>query len=163
MIISLIAAMGENRVIGKNNTLPWDMPSDMQRFRTLTRDKPVIMGRATHISIGRPLPHRTNIVLTRQPDFLTKGCVVVHSVHDALAAARDAKEVMIIGGGSIYEQFLPLAHRMYLTIIHAPFEGDAFFPDYDVRIWKEIERTDFPADDQNPHPYTFITLGRTAI
>ena len=158
MIISLIAAMDKNRVIGKNNTLPWSMPADLKRFREITKGKPVIMGRKTFESIGRPLPDRLNIVMTRDKNYRAKGCVMVHSVEEAIAAAGDAAEIMVIGGAEIFGQFLPLADKMYLTIIDAEFEGDTFFPEYDPKEWKKITWQEFPADLKNPHPSVFLIL-----
>lgn len=157
MIISLIAAMDKNRVIGKGNKLPWDLPADMQHFRDLTRGKPVIMGRKTFESIGRPLPERTNIIMTREKSFQSPGCVVVHSPEEAVQAAGNTEEVMVIGGSSIYEQFLPIANRIYLTIIDQEFDGDAHFPEFDKNEWKEAAREDHEADEKNPYRYTFLT------
>lgn len=160
MVISLIAAMDRNRVIGKDNALPWRMPADLKRFRELTRGKPVIMGRKTHESIGRPLPERPNVVMTRDPKWRAEGCVVVRSVDEALKAAGNAPEIMIIGGAQIFKHFLPIANRMYLTLIDAEFEGDTFFPEFDEGEWVETEKTEYPADEQNPHPSIFIVLER---
>ena len=158
MIISLIAAMGRNRVIGKDNALPWKLPADMKRFREITMGKPVIMGRKTFESIGRALPNRTNIIMTRDADFLVDGCVVVHSPEDALRAAGDAEEVMVIGGSSVFEQFLPMANRMYLTMIDEDFQGQSLFPEFDSSEWREVERHEFGPDEKNIYSYTFLTL-----
>ena len=163
MIISLIAAMDKGRVIGAHNTLPWHMPTDMTHFRLLTGGKPVIMGRKTFESIGKPLPHRLNIIITRDPSYRAKDCVVVHDADAALAAASAAEandEIMIIGGAEIYSLFLPRANRMYLTLIDADFTGDTRFPEYAANEWREIARAAHPADAANPHPYAFITLER---
>ncbi len=161
MIISLIAAMGRNRVIGGHNTLPWSMPADMAHFRDLTRGKPVIMGRKTYESIGHPLPYRLNIVITRDLTYRAEGCTVVHDADAALAAAsavKTAEEIMIIGGGEIYSLFLLRANRMYLTLIDADFKGDARFPKFAADEWQETGRETHPADATNPHPYIFLTL-----
>ena len=131
MIISLVAAMGKNRVIGKDNSLPWKLPEDMKRFKELTSGKTVVMGRTTFESIGKPLPNRINIIITRDKNYKAEGCIVVNSVDEALKYAKDADEVMIIGGAQIYQQFLPIANKMYLTLIDEDFEGDAYFPEYD--------------------------------
>ncbi len=161
MIISLIAAMGENRVIGKDNALPWKLPADMKRFREVTMGKPVIMGRKTFESIGRALPKRTNIIITRDTNFQAQDCVIVHSLQEALEAAGNAPEAIVIGGGMIFEQFLPYANRMYLTIIHKDFEGASLFPKYEKEEWHERERHDFKPDEKNAYAYTFLTLERT--
>jgi dihydrofolate reductase len=128
MIISIIAAMAENRVIGRDGELPWDIPADRQRFRELTMGHPVIMGRRTFESIGRPLPGRPTIVLTRRPDYRVAGCQVAHSLDEALAACGDAAEAFICGGEGLYRQTLPLAERIYLTTVHTRCAGDTFFP-----------------------------------
>jgi len=159
-VISIIAAIGNNWVVGINNKLPWALPADMEHFRQKTLGKPVIMGQKTLESIGKPLPGRTNIVLTLDENFHPQGCTVAHSIAQALEAAKDFEEVMICGGVSIYKQFLPLADRMYLTRIKNDFEGDAFFPEFDWEDWKEVERIERPADDDNPYKYSFITLER---
>lgn len=160
MIISLIVAMDEGRIIGKDNRVPWHLPADMGHFRRLTVGKPVIMGRKTFQSIGRPLPERTNIVLTRDPHFKGEGCLIVHSPEEAIKKAGEAAEVMIIGGAEIYKLFLPKAERIYLTEVHAHFPGDTYFPQWKPEEWREVERQDFHADKENPHPYSFVTLER---
>ena len=158
MIISLIAAMGRNRVIGADNALPWDLPADMKRFRQLTMGKPIIMGRKTFESIGKALPGRVNIVMTRDADLRAEGCVVVHSPEEALRAAGDVPEAVVIGGGSIFGQFLPMAQRMYLTMIDKDFQGEAVFPEFDADDWRESERRDCAPDEKNAYSYTFLTL-----
>ena len=158
MIISLIVAMGRNRVIGKDNALPWKLPADMKRFREITTGRPIIMGRKTFESIGAVLPNRTNIVMTRDADFRADGCVVVHSPEEALRAAKGAEEVVVIGGSSIFEQFLPKIVRMYLTVIAEDFEGQSLFPEFDSREWREVERREFAPDEKNAYPYAFLTL-----
>lgn len=166
MTISIIAAMTwSGRVIGKDNDLPWkksDMPADMLWFQKHTKGKPIIMGRKTHESIGGILPGRKNIIITRDEKFRVPGriAIVVRSPEEALKAAGDVDEVMIIGGAEIYEKFLPLADKMYLTLADADLEGDTFFPKYDESEWKEIERQHFNADEENKYPYTFVTLER---
>lgn len=160
MMISLVAALGRNRVIGAGNALPWNMPADMAHFRALTRDKPVVMGRKTYESIGHPLPHRTNIIITRDSTYRAAGCIVVHDADAAVAASGDVPEIMVIGGGEIYALFLPRAHRMYLTLIDADFDGDARFPEFTADEWQETARAAHPADAANPYPYAFITLER---
>ena len=156
--ISLIWAMSDNGVIGRENTLPWHMPADLSHFRRITSGHPIVMGRKNYESIGKPLPQRTNIILTRDPSYRAPGCVVVHTLDEALEQTRNADKVFIIGGADIYRQFLPKADRLYLTQIHAHIDGDTFFPDYNPSLWHEIGREDHRADQKNPYPYSFITL-----
>lgn len=160
-LLSLIAAMDRNRLIGGNNQLLWKLPADMAHFRQLTLGKPVIMGRSTFASIGRALKGRQNIVLTRDPAFQAEGCTVVHSIDEALAAAQPAAEVMVMGGANIYAQFMPQADRLYITLVEGrAFEGDAWFPRIDEKTWQVIQRDDHPADANNPHPYSFVIYQR---
>ena len=161
MIISIIVAMADNRVIGINNQLPWHLPGDMKWFRQNTLSKPIIMGRKTYESIGKPLPGRSNIIITREQDYHVEGGIIVHSIEQAMQAAGEAEEVMIIGGSSFYEQMLPQADQLYLTLVHANVEGDAWFPELDLNQWTEMEREDHDADDRNPYPYSFVHLKRT--
>lgn len=158
--ISLIVAMGTNRVIGRDNQLPWRMPADMRRFRETTMGKAVVMGRRTYNSIGKPLAGRHNIVLTRDGTFEAEGCTVVHSIAEALEAAGEG-EIMVIGGGLVYQQMLPLADRIYLTVIDGRFEGDSYFPRIDMAVWQEISRELRAADEDNPHDHAFIILERS--
>ena len=160
MIISFVAAMGKNKVIGKNNSLPWTMPADMKRFKELTMNKPIIMGRKTYESIGKPLPKRTNIIITRDENYEAEGCIVAHSVEEALNVAKNSEEVMVIGGSQIYKLFFPMANKIYLTIIEHDFEGDAYFPKYDVIEWKETDYEEHEKDAENPYDYIFLTLER---
>ena len=138
MIISIIAGMDKNRLIGQGNRLPWRLPADMKHFRRHTLGKPVLMGRKTFESIGKPLPKRTNIILTRDRGYSAEGCIVAHSIEEALDTARTCDEIMIIGGASIYVLFLPRAHRLYLTYIHDCFEGDIYFPTFNLADWQEV-------------------------
>ena len=157
-IISIIVAIGKNNVIGLKNTLPWNLPADMEHFKQLTKGKSIIMGQKTFESIGKPLIDRINIVLTLDKNFTPSGCQIVHSIKEALEMVKNSKEVMICGGVSIYRQFLPLADRIYLTLIQGDFEGDAFFPEFDRSLWKEVERVENKPDRKNPYKYTFLTL-----
>jgi len=161
-MISLIAALSENRVIGKDNRLPWHLSDDMKHFREITEGKPIIVGRKTFESIGKPLPNRTNIVLVREKDISIPGCVTVHSIEEALEAAKDAKEVVVIGGASVYKQFLEqrLIDRMYLTIVHDNIEGDAYFPEFNLANWEETQHIHHPVDEKHPHEFSFVTLER---
>lgn len=158
MIISLIVAIADNGVIGADNALPWHLPADMRWFRRHTLGKPVVMGRRTYQSIGRPLPERTNIVLTRDRGYRVPGCTVVHDIDGALAAAGDAAELMVMGGAEVYRQFLPHARRLYLTRVHANPEGDATFPPIEPAQWREVEREERPADTEQPVACTFQVL-----
>lgn len=160
-IISLIAALDKNRVIGnRDNKLPWYLPADLKRFKSITLGKPIIMGRKTRESIGRPLPERTNIVITRKENYDAPGCVVVHSPEEAIKAAGDAPEVMVIGGAEIFAQFMPLASRMYFTLIDGEFDGNVYFPEWNPKEWRETFRETHDADEKNPHAYTFVVMER---
>jgi dihydrofolate reductase len=137
--IALIAAMSENGVIGINNVLPWHLPEELKYFREKTWGKPVVMGRKTFESMGsKPLPNRLNIILTHALNFTAQGCAIVHSAEEALKAAGDCEEMMVIGGAEIYKVFLPVASRMYLTTIHQKYTGDTVFPTVDWHAWKTI-------------------------
>ena len=160
MQIAIIAAMDENRVIGKENRLPWRLPADLRHFRRLTLGKPVIMGRKTYESLGKPLPERRNIVVTRNRRYLAEGCTIVHSLEEALGQTAGAPEVMIIGGETLYAAALPRAHRLYLTLVHQVFTGDVSFPEFDLSRWREVEREDHEPDERNPVAYSFLTLDR---
>ncbi|MBE9568869.1 MAG: type 3 dihydrofolate reductase [Proteobacteria bacterium] len=158
MIISIIAAMDRNRLIGNKNELPWHLPADFAHFKAVTMGKPIIMGRKTYESIGRPLPGRVNIVLSRNPDIHFEGVSCVSSFDDALAVVPDSDEVMVIGGSTIYEMLMPRVDRMYLTYVDAEFEGDAWFPEVDEAIWFESASQAFLADDKNRYDCRFVTL-----
>jgi dihydrofolate reductase len=162
MRIALVAAMAENRVIGSSNCIPWCLPKDLKHFREITTGHPVIMGRKTYDSIGHPLPGRHNIVISRQQGLKIEGCEVVSSLEDALELAKSdgAEEADVIGGGEIYRQALPLADRMYLTIVHAEFPGDTSFPEFSEEEWKEVSRERHEPDEKNPYSYTFLTYER---
>ncbi|VAX11771.1 Dihydrofolate reductase [hydrothermal vent metagenome] len=160
-LISIIAAMTDERVIGINNSLPWKLPNDMKWFRQHTLGKPIIMGRKTFESFGaRPLPERTNIIVTRDKDYQAEAAVVVHSIDEALQAAGEVDEIMIIGGASFYEQMLPQARRMYLTRVHTQVQGDAWFPEFDTGQWHEVSRVDCEVDERNVHAHSFVILER---
>ncbi len=161
MTISLIAAITENRVIGRNNDLPWHLPDDMKYFMQTTKEHYVIMGRRNYDSIPekfRPLPNRTNIVVTRQKNFKAENCSIVHSIEEGLqlAVKADQKEVFIIGGAEIYAKGLPKANRMYLTEIHGTLEGDTYFPEFDKNQWKEVSRKHHPTDDRHVFAFDFV-------
>ena len=159
MIISMIAAMANNRVIGLDNKMPWHLPADLQHFKKVTTGKPVIMGRKTFESIGRPLPGRRNIIITRNSEYTAQGIEVVTTPDAALELVATTEEVMIIGGGNIYEQFLPKAERLYLTFIDLDVKGDTQFPDYNkVANWYVKEEQENHPDDKNLSSYKFVTL-----
>lgn len=160
MDISLVVAMDENRLIGAGNGLPWHLPADLRHFKAVTMGHPMVMGRRTWESIGRPLPGRTSIVVTRQPGYQAEGALVVNSPEAAKQAAGDCSELMIIGGARLFEQMLAEANRIYLTEIHAQFEGDTYFPDLHEDEWACVSREDFEKDDRNPCDYTFMVLER---
>jgi dihydrofolate reductase len=165
MIISLIAALSKNLVIGKNNDLPWHLPDDMKYFMQTTKGHHVIMGRKNYDSIPekfRPLPNRANIVVTRQEDFDAPGCIITNSIEHGLEIARENKEneVFIIGGAEIYNQSLSLATRLYLTEIQADIEGDTFFPTFDKNHWKEVSRTHHLSDERHKFPFDFVVFER---
>ena len=161
MKVSMIVAMAENRVIGLDNKMPWHLPADLQFFKRVTLGKPVIMGRKTYQSIGRPLPGRKNIVLSRDTELVIEGVECVQTLEQAQKLVGDVDEVMIIGGATIYEQFLSQADRLYLTFIDLDTEGDTHFPDYQsMSEWKESEREVHLKDEKNGYDYQFVTLDR---
>jgi dihydrofolate reductase len=165
--IVLLAAVAENGVIGRDNALPWRLSSDLKRFKALTLGKPVVMGRKTYRSIGKPLPDRTNIVVTRDPDFRADGVVIAHGVEAALAAARDdarrtgANEIMVIGGTEIFAQTMAVADRLEITHVHARPAGDTHFPPIDSKIWREVARSDLSAGPKDDASVSFVTYLRT--
>ena len=152
--------MAENRVIGINNTLPWHLPADLKHFRQITTGHHVIMGRRNYESIGKPLPNRTNIVVTRNRNYRAPGCVVTHSLEEALEHAHADPEIFIIGGAELYRQSFAHADRLYLTLVHAKIAGDTRFPDFDPDQWNEIMRERHEADDKNPYAYSFLMYDR---
>ncbi len=166
MSLSIIVAMSENRVIGANNQLPWHLPEDLKYFKRITMGHPIIMGRKTFESIGRPLPGRSNIVVTRQRDWSAPGVIVASDIEGALRQAalevqnEADQEVFVIGGGELFRQTLDKVSRLYLTQVHARVDGDAYFPDFQREQWREIERMDYDSDQNNPYAYSFLVLDR---
>lgn len=160
--ICLIAALAANRVIGRNNALPWHLPADLKRFKALTMGHPVVMGRKTYESIGRPLPGRRNLVLTRDRSYSVPGCEVVHSLDEAIAASGGAGEIFVIGGAELYRESLPRAHRLEFTEIHAEFEGDAIFPLFAQDQWRVVARESHGAEPGAPFSYDFVRYERVA-
>lgn len=157
-LISIIAAIGENRELGKGNKLLWHIPEDMKRFREITSGHPVIMGRTTFESIGRPLPDRINIVITRNANFHVSGCIVCHSLEEAVetASKKDRQEIFIIGGGQVYKQAIKTADKLYLTIVEGEYPADTYFPDYS-HTWKVVYEK---KSSDGKHEYTFRELER---
>ncbi|WFO50619.1 type 3 dihydrofolate reductase [Aeromonas veronii] len=162
MKISMIAAMAHDRVIGKDNQMPWHLPADLAHFKRVTLGKPVLMGRKTFESIGRPLPGRRNLVISRNPGYQAEGIEVVGSVEAALAllTGSSVEELMVIGGGHLYAEMLPSADCLYLTQIDLAVEGDTRFPAFDDGQWQRIACESHPADEKNPHHYSFETWQR---
>ena len=161
-MLSIIVAMADHGVIGAGNQLPWRLPDDLKRFKALSLGKPLVMGRKTYDSIGRPLPGRLNIVVTRQRDLEIPGCTVVSSLQDAIAAAGPVPEIVIMGGADIYAQALPHVEMIHLTRVHATIAGDAHFPTLAENEWREVASEYHPADDRHAHAFTFQTLQRVA-
>lgn len=163
MDISLIAAISENYVLGKDNQLLWRLPDDMKFFKNTTMGHPVVMGRKTFESFGKPLPGRKNIIVTRQKDYNPEGAIVVHNLDDAIAEAKkeEQEEIFIIGGGEIYKQTLSDATKIYLTLVHHTFEeGDAFFPEINEEEWLEVKRELHQPDERHQYAFTFLFLER---
>jgi dihydrofolate reductase len=158
--LSIIAALANNRVIGRANRLPWHLPADLAHFKRLTMGKPILMGRKTWDSLPGLLPHRTHIVVTRNPAFAADGVLVAPSLDEALQLAGDVDEVMIIGGADLYEQTLPIANRLYLTLVDTEVDGDAFFPSLDDTAWREVAREQHDADQRHAFAFAFVTLER---
>ena len=158
-MITIIVAVAANGVIGDKNALLWHIREDMVRFRTITSGHPVIMGRKTYESIGRPLPKRTNVVITRS-DLQIEGCRVVHSLDEAFEMFEPSEEVFVIGGAQIYEQALPKADRILLTIVHRPYEGDTSFPTIDPSVWEECSRERFERGEEFDAPFSFVEFRR---
>lgn len=159
-ILSMIVAHADNRVIGKDNDMPWYLPADLAYFKKTTLGKPIIMGRKTYESIGRPLPGRKNIVISRDDEYRAEGVEVVGSVEAALALVSDVEEVMVIGGGAIYKHCLPAAQRLYITHIDANIAGDTYFPEYDLNEWRLAVSEVKAADDKNNYQLRFNVYER---
>lgn len=158
MIISMVVAAAENNVIGKNNQLLWNLPNDMKFFKNTTWGFPVIMGRKTFDSLGKALPGRTNIVITRQDDWKANNVLVVKTLDESVekaVEATDAKEIFIIGGGQIFDEALPRTNRVYITRVHTTIEGDAYFPELKPSEWQLTSQRNFPADDKHAYAYSF--------
>ena len=164
MKISLIVAASENNVIGKDNDLLWSLPDDLQFFKETTEGHPIILGRKNYEAIGRALPNRRNIIVSRQEDLEVDGCEVTSSVEEAIELAKETEneEIFITGGGEIYRRALPLANRIYLTRVHAEIEGDVFFPELSEEEWEEVDRKEHPADEKHEYAFTFLIYDRVS-
>ncbi|MEP6693510.1 MAG: dihydrofolate reductase [Chloroflexota bacterium] len=160
MTIAFVVAYDRKRVIGKNGALPWRLPDDMRHVKAVTMGKPLIMGRRTWDSIGRPLPGRTSIVLTRDPDFRCDGCLIARTPDEALKLAGAAPEIIVFGGGRVFEEFLPRVDRIYLTEVDADVGGDTYFPPLDPGDWQVVEAVEHPSDARHPYDFSFLTLDR---
>jgi dihydrofolate reductase len=156
-MISIIVATSKNRVIGNNNSLIWRLPADLKRFKQITTDNTIVMGRKTYESIGKPLPNRRNIIITRDTNYLVDNCEVVNSLEEALMLCNN--ECFIIGGGEIYKQSIDIADRIHLTLVQEDFEGDTYFPEIG-KEWTKVSREDFQGDDKNSHKFSFIDYER---
>ena len=162
--MNIIVAIAQNNVIGKDNQLIWHLPNDLKHFRKLTTGNVVIMGRKTYQSIGKPLPNRTNIIISRNQDFVAEGCMVVNSLTKAIEICpMPTENCFIIGGAEIYKHALELTNKIYLTEVHAEVEGDTFFPEIDATIWKEISREDHETDEKHVFSYSFVELNRKLL
>jgi len=159
-LVSIVAAMSEDRVIGRGNALPWHLPADLAHFKALTLNKPIVMGRRTWESLPGLLAQRTHIVVTRNPSYRAPGCILVRSAAEAIAAAGSAPELMVVGGARLYRDMLPLSRRMYLTLVAAVLQGDVFFPEWHPAHWREIERKERRHDERNPYDLAFVTFER---
>lgn len=159
--LSIITAMDQNRLIGRDNALPWHLPADLAFFKKTTLGKPILMGRKTYESIGRPLPGRQNIIISRDPNYRIDGCDTATGIEQALEMIKNQPEAMLIGGSSLYQQTIDLADKLYITFIHSQFEGDAWFPEIPSQNWVESAREDHSADDKNAYNYSFVTYLRS--
>jgi dihydrofolate reductase len=162
-LVSFVVAMDRNRLIGKGSGLPWRLPDEIRRFKAITMGHPVLMGRKTYETIPqkfRPLPGRTNIILTRQKGYEAPGCIVVHSMEEALSAVSPEEELMVIGGSQLFNALLPVVDRLYLTEIDGQYEGDVYFPELNMTQWSEVAREEHPRDDRHDSPFVFLMLER---
>ncbi|KAF3981265.1 MAG: type 3 dihydrofolate reductase [Methylococcales symbiont of Hymedesmia sp. n. MRB-2018] len=162
MKLSIIVAMASNRAIGLNNKMPWHLSADLKKFKAITMGSPVLMGRKTYESIGRPLPGRTNIIISRNPDYQVESCLVFNTVDKAIEACQQYDEIFVIGGATLYQLMLPKADLLYLTQINKRFEADTCFPDFNKKEWNEIAREEIEGDESVDFSYSFITLERNS-
>ena len=161
-MITIIAAIGKNNELGKDNDLIWHLPEDLKRFKRVTSGHHILMGRNTFESIGKPLPNRTTVIITRNNDYFKDGCLIAGSIEEAIQLAENDEEIFIIGGAQIYKQAIqnPSVKKLDMTIVHESFDADVFFPEIDSTIWKETAREDFKADEKNKYDYSFVTYVR---
>ena len=155
-MLTIIAAVAKNNALGKNNDLIWHLPADLKRFKEITLGHHIIMGRKTFESLGKPLPNRTTIIITRNPDYIAPGCIIVNELEEAIKAAAVDENPFILGGAEIYKQAMSFADILDLTLVHESFDGDAFFPNIDMSKWTEMSRQDFKADEKNKYDYSFV-------
>ncbi|MGQ0752813.1 MAG: dihydrofolate reductase [Betaproteobacteria bacterium] len=160
--LSLVVAMAKNRVIGAGGRIPWHLPSELQLFKHITMGHPIIMGRKTYESIGRLLPGRTTVIVTRQADYRVPGAVIVHSLDAAIVACGHEDEIFVIGGGELFREALPRADRIYLTTVETEPAGDTYMPEFDERAWHETSSEFFPADERHSCAYRFAVLDRVS-
>ncbi len=161
-MLTIIAAVAKNNALGKNNQLIWHLPADLKRFKKITSGHHIIMGRKTFESLGKPLPNRTTIIITRNINFKAAGCIIVNSLTEAVKIAAVDENPFILGGAEIYKQAMDVADILDLTIVHKEFDADVFFPEIDHTIWKETSREDLKADDKNKYDYSFVTFKKRA-
>ncbi|WP_054636162.1 dihydrofolate reductase [Thalassobacillus sp. C254] len=159
-MISFVVAMDKQGVIGKDNKLPWYLPADLKHFKETTIDSPIVMGRKTFESIGKPLPKRTNVILTKDENYTAEGCEIIHSPEDVHNYGDDHGEVFVIGGAKVFEELFPEAEKLYLTIIDEKFDGDTYFPEWNEEEWKLIEEKEGTVDEKNKYPHRFLTYKR---
>ena len=159
--ITIIAAIAENNALGKNNDLIWHLPADLKRFKKTTTGHHIIMGRNTFESIGKPLPNRTTVIITRNPDYKVEGCIVVNSLEKALEIAKNDETPFIIGGAQIYKQAISIADKLDITEVHHSFDADVFFPEIDTNIWEETSRELFKADEKNKFEHSFVSYNKS--
>ena len=159
-MITIIAAIAKNNALGKDNDLIWHLPADLKRFKKITSGHHILMGRNTFESIGKPLPNRTTIIITRNKNYFKDGCLIAHSIEDALDLVENDENIFIIGGAQIYKETIAkgLVDQLDITQVHQEFEADAFFPEIDLNIWEEVKREDYKADEKNKYDYSFISF-----
>ena len=164
-MITIIAAIAKNNALGKDNDLIWHLPADLKRFKKITSGHHILMGRNTFESIGKPLPNRTTVIITRNKNYFKDGCLIAHSIQEAIELANSDDQIFIIGGAQVYKEALKnnLVDQLDITIVHHEFEADAFFPEIDLTIWEETKREDFYADDKNNYDYSFVSYTKRSI
>ncbi|MCG1036038.1 dihydrofolate reductase [Polaribacter sargassicola] len=161
-MVTIIAAIAKNNALGKDNDLIWHLPEDLKRFKKITSGHHILMGRNTFESIGKPLPNRTTIIITRNKEYFKDGCLIAHSLEEAIEMAKEDEQIFIIGGAQIYKYAIEnnIPDTLDLTLVHYQFEADAFFPEIDFKVWKEVKREDFKADEKNKFDYSFVQFKR---